>query len=163
MILVATGASQFPFDRLLRAVDSLPREQRIVVQHGCSAVRPAGAECVDFVPMPELAALVREASAVVTHAGVGSILLCLTNERRPIVVPRLRRFGETVDDHQLESARRFAERGLVTLLEDPAGLPGAVAAAGDEHVAPFSGESRLVSELRDYLAITIEPRSLTRR
>ena len=163
MILVATGASQFPFDRLLRAVSSLDGGERVVVQRGCSAVEPDGAECVDFLPMPDLAALVREARVVVTHAGVGSILLCLTNGRSPVVVPRLKRFGETVDDHQLESARRFAAAGLVTLVEDPADLPAALAAAGDGVVAPPSGEGALVRELRSYFEQTIEPRSAVSR
>jgi UDP-N-acetylglucosamine transferase subunit ALG13 len=163
MILVATGASQFPFDRLLRAVSSLDAGERVVVQHGCSAVQPDGAECVDFLPMPDLAALVREARVVVTHAGVGSILLCLTNGRSPVVVPRLKRFGETVDDHQLSSARRFAAAGLVTLVEDPADLPAALAAAGDTVVAPPSGEGALVRELRSYFEETIEPRSAVHR
>jgi UDP-N-acetylglucosamine transferase subunit ALG13 len=163
MILVATGASQFPFDRLLEAVAALPGDERVVAQHGCSSVRPARAECVDFLPMPELAALVREARVVVTHAGVGSILLCLTNGRSPVVVPRLARFGETVDDHQLESARRFAEAGLVTLAEDPSSLAAVVAAAGDGVVAPPTGEGALVRELRSYFAETIRPRSAVAR
>jgi UDP-N-acetylglucosamine transferase subunit ALG13 len=163
MILVATGASQFPFDRLLRAVSVPASGERVVVQHGCSSVKPDGAECVDFLPMPDLAALVREARVVVTHAGVGSILLCLTNGRTPVVVPRLKRFGETVDDHQLSSARRFAAAGLVTLVEDPAGLPAALAAAGDGVVAPPSGEGALVRELRSYFEETIEPRSAVHR
>jgi UDP-N-acetylglucosamine transferase subunit ALG13 len=163
MILVATGASQFPFDRLLRAVDTLPAGERIVVQHGCSAVKPRRGECFDFLPMPDLAALVREARVVVTHAGVGSILLCLTNGRSPVVVPRLKRFGETVDDHQLESARRFAEAALVTLVEDPAELAAALTAAGDGVIAPPSREGALVRELRSYFAETIEPRSAVPR
>jgi UDP-N-acetylglucosamine transferase subunit ALG13 len=163
MILVATGASQFPFDRLLRAVERLPAGERVVVQHGCSAVRPARAECLDFLPMPDLAALVREARVVVTHAGVGSILLCLTNGRSPIVVPRRKRDGETVDDHQLESARRFAAAGLVTLVEDPQDLEAALAVAGDGVVAPPSGEGALVRELRSYFEQTIEPRSPVHR
>ena len=69
MILVAVGASQFPFDRLLRAVDELPRAEPLVVQHGPSAIRPVGARCLQFVPLHDLAELVREARVVVTHAG----------------------------------------------------------------------------------------------
>ncbi len=162
MILVAVGASQFPFDRLLRAVDELPRAEPLVVQHGPSAIRPADARCLPFVPLDNLAELVREARIVVTHAGVGSILLSLTNGKRPFVVPRLRAFGETVDDHQLESARRFAQAGLVHLVEDPAGLTEALHAAGDGErnaVVASSGEPQLVQELREYLRVTIdEPR-----
>ena len=158
MILVTTGASQFPFDRLLRAVDALPGDERVVAQHGCSPVRPARAECVDFLPMTELAERVREARVVVTHAGVGSIILCLTNGRQPVVVPRLQRHRETVDDHQLECARRFARAGMVTLLEDPAALAETLAGAGDGIVTPPSGDGALVRDLRSYFEQTIEPR-----
>ena len=157
MILVAVGASEFPFDRLLRAVDKLPTREKLVVQHGVSEVRPAHAQCIPFMPQEALAQLVREARVVVTHAGVGSILLSLTNGKRPCVVPRLGRFGETVDDHQLDSARRFAQAGLVTLVENPDQLSDAIAFAEASLVAPSLGEAQLVGELRTYLQ-TILPR-----
>jgi UDP-N-acetylglucosamine transferase subunit ALG13 len=150
MILVAVGASQFQFDRLVQAVETLPADEPVVLQHGVSTLRPNAARCVDFVPLEELAALVREARAVVMHAGVGSILLALTNGKRPFVVPRLKRYGETVDDHQLESARRFARAGLVTLVEDPAALAQAVI-VNSEPVAPAGGELPLVRDLRAYI------------
>jgi UDP-N-acetylglucosamine transferase subunit ALG13 len=158
MILVAVGASQFPFDRLLRALDALPGGEALVVQHGPSAVRPANARCLKFVPMDTLAELVRDARVVITHAGVGSILLSLTNGKRPLVVPRLRAFGETVDDHQLESARRFAQVGLVRLVEDPAELTAAVRTAeeSDGEAIEVGGAGSLVQELSDYLRLTID-------
>ena len=151
MILVAVGASEFPFDRLLRAIDKLPEGEPLVVQHGPSEVRPAHAHCIPFVPQETLAQLVREARVIITHAGVGSILLSLTNGKRPCVVPRLGRFGETVDDHQLDSARRFAQAGLVTLVENPDHLSDAIAFAETDPVLPPLGEAQLVGELRTYL------------
>lgn len=151
MIVVAVGVSEFPFDRLLRAVADVSPGERVVVQHGPSAIRPAGAECTPLLPLEQLAELVREARIVVTHAGVGSILLALANGKRPYVVPRRRRFGETVDDHQLESARRFATAGLVTLVEDPSELATAILDPTDSSVELPSGPVALVSELRDYL------------
>jgi UDP-N-acetylglucosamine transferase subunit ALG13 len=157
VILVAVGGSQFPFDRLLRAVDDLPRTESIVVQHGPSAIRPAGASCEAFVPLETLARLVREARVVVTHAGVGSILLALANGRKPYVVPRLRAFGETVDDHQLESARRFSAAGVVTLVEQPELLAAAIAASNGSAatVTPAAGVVPLAQELRDYLGTVV--------
>ena len=155
MILVSVGASHFPFDRLLHAVDGLPTGETVIVQHGPSEVRPAGARCVPFAPLQTLADLVQEARIVVTHAGVGSILLSLANGKRPYVVPRLSAFGETVDDHQLESARRLAQAGLVTLVEDLERLPSALAEAnGNVALAP-AGEVPLVRDLRDYLETVI--------
>jgi hypothetical protein len=55
-----------------------------------------------------------------------------------------------VDDHQVPFARRLAEVGLVTLVEDPAGLPAAVAETPPPPPA-LGGESRLAADLRAYL------------
>ena len=120
MILVTVGTNEARFDRLLEALAGLPDGKELFVQHGPSPIRPAGATCTDYLAFDELAERVREADAVVTHAGVGSILTALLNGARPIVVPRLQRFGEAVDDHQLHFGRRAAEAGLVTLVEDVA-------------------------------------------
>ena len=152
MILVTVGSSRFPFDRLLRAVDLLPRDEELVVQHGPSGVRPEGARCVPFLPFDSLGELVRDAHVVVTHGGVGSILLALSLGKQPLVVPRLRRFGETVDDHQLESARRFGRDNLVTLVEDPQELAGVIASLdGTARPERRQEEVPLVQELRRYI------------
>ena len=154
MIFITVGGSQFPFDRMLEACHDVAPGRRVLVQHGPSSVRPAGAECVDFLPMQELLANVRDADAVVTHAGVGSILIALSNGKRPIVVPRLRTHRETVDDHQLESARRFAEAGLVELVENPQALRDALAVP-PEPISVAGGPPGLVCELRSYLQSVI--------
>ena len=149
MILVAVGASHIPFDRLMRALDGADFAEPLVVQHGPSAVRPPNARLLEFAPAQELAALVREASAVVTHAGVGSILLALTNGKRPFVVPRLAptaRPSTTTSSSRaplLGRRARDARRG-------PAGLPAAVAAPR-ETLSMERGEPRLVAELRSYV------------
>ncbi len=109
MILVTTGTNAPAFDRLLRAVEHFDNGESLVVQHGPSKLRPPGATCVDYLAFDQFVELVREARVVITHAGVGSILITLMNGKRPIVVPRLARFGEHVDDHQV-GARPTAER-----------------------------------------------------
>jgi UDP-N-acetylglucosamine transferase subunit ALG13 len=127
MIFVTAGTLHFPFERLLRAIDELPGDEELVVQSRAPGMRPARARCVDDLPYEELAAEVRRARVVVCHAGVGSVLTALANDKRPVVFPRLQRYGEAVDDHQLSFGRRLAEAGLVTLVEDPAQLAAAVA------------------------------------
>ena len=155
MILVTVGTSRFPFDRLLRAVEALEPAEPLTVQHGPSSIQPANAVCSPFLEMDELTRLIREARVVVTHAGVGSILLSLANGKRPYVVPRRRGFNEAVDDHQLESARRFAKAGLVTLVEEPERL-GAVIDGAEADAQPLvRQDGGLVGELREYLAVVI--------
>jgi UDP-N-acetylglucosamine transferase subunit ALG13 len=153
MILVTVGSCEYPFDRLLQAVAELPADQPVVVQHGTSELRPPRAECFDFVPFEALVDYVRRASVVVTHAGIGSVLTSLANGKRPVVVPRRRRFGEAVDDHQVDSARRLAEIGLVSCVEDPQSLGRVLAEGAPTGNGPMlgDGESRLARELHEYL------------
>jgi UDP-N-acetylglucosamine transferase subunit ALG13 len=130
-VLVTVGTNEAPFDRLLEAVSGLDLGgERVIVQHGASAVRPAGAECVDFLPYDELDDLTRRARAVVCHGGIGSVAVALAHGRRPIVVPRLRRHGEAVDDHQVPFARRLEAAGLATVVEELDRLPELL--AGDQ-------------------------------
>jgi UDP-N-acetylglucosamine transferase subunit ALG13 len=122
VILVTTGTNGDPFDRLLEAVRDLVLDEELVIQHGPSAIRVERATNLSYVSFTELEALVQRARLVITHAGVGSILLAFMHSRRPLVVPRLERHGEAVDDHQLVLATRLAELGLISLVEDVSNL-----------------------------------------
>lgn len=153
MILVTVGTNEAAFDRLLRAVEGLGDDEPIVVQHGSSDVLPANAErCVDFLLFDDLVEEMRRSRVVVTHAGIGSIMSALASGKRPVVVPRLARHGEAVDDHQVPLARRLEGTGLVVVVEDLDLLRSAVR----ESAAAFEGDLRpdeqLVGELRDYIA-----------
>jgi UDP-N-acetylglucosamine transferase subunit ALG13 len=156
MIFVTVGTNEAPFDRLLRALDGLAGEERLVVQTGASKVRPPGARCIEQLPFDALAEYVRRARVVVMHAGVGSILVALSNGKRPVIVPRLARFGEAVDDHQVLFARRFAAAGLASLVEDEALLPAAVVSVPDlRRRSELGADLRLTAELSDYMRTTI--------
>lgn len=149
MIFVTVGTSE-PFDRLLRALEALPRGEQLIVQRGASSITVGGARCIDFMPYEQLIAHMRVARVVVMHAGVGSVLAARRSGKVPIVVPRLARHGEAVDDHQVEFARRLDAAGLVRLVEDPAELPTALA----EQLPAANGSAgagALVAELRAYL------------
>lgn len=157
MILVAVGSSAIPFDRLLEAVDSLDPGEPVVVQRGPSKVLPRYATVVDFMAFEEIVEHVERARVVVTHAGVGTILISLMKGKRPIVVPRLRKYGEAVDDHQLELARRLHDEDVVTLAEDLVELSAAVRAYGTARPDPSLNDGALVRELRSLLHGLVTP------
>jgi UDP-N-acetylglucosamine transferase subunit ALG13 len=121
---------------------------------------------VAFLDFAELAALMDEAAVVVSHAGVGSILCALRAGHVPIVVPRLARHGETVDDHQLELAEALHRAGRVIRVLDVAHLADAVAAAAPRRRppagAPRAGALQLA--VRDAIRAPARPRrALLRR
>lgn len=155
MIFVMIGTHS-PFDRLVGSIGSLDVDEEIVVQCGRGNVRPTNARCVEFLPFDQLTAVIDEARVVVTHAGAGSILTTLGRGKHPIAVPRLRRFGEVVDDHQVEFARSLAEAGLLTVVEDLADL-GTAIASSPESAERRVGDGRLAHELRAYFQTLLHP------
>jgi UDP-N-acetylglucosamine transferase subunit ALG13 len=117
MIFVTVGTHQQPFERLVRALAQLDGAS-LVVQHGYAEPPSGVAVATAFMPFPEMLRNFDEADTVITHAGVGSIL-CATNAGHvPIVVPRLKRHGEHVDDHQVQLVRELERAGRVIVVED---------------------------------------------
>jgi exopolysaccharide biosynthesis glucuronosyltransferase PssE len=128
VIFATVGSTQIPFARLIRALERLPGEE-LSVQHGPVPPPPSAAETHAFMQFPQVIERMEEADVVVCHAGAGSILCALRAGHTPIVVPRLKRYRETVDDHQLELARALAGEGRVIAVEQLEWLPDAVASA----------------------------------
>ncbi len=121
-VFVALGTHHQPFDRLLHAVEDavgrgvLPRP--VAGQAGAShPFRSDGLDLQPSRPPEEMRALLERADVVVAHAGAGIIASALQARKRPLVLPRLKRFGEHVDDHQLQLARKLDEMGLAVLVE----------------------------------------------
>lgn len=130
LLLVSVGSDHHPFDRLIRWVDDyldsrVPGELRCVVQHGPGSP-PRSGEPHPFLGYDELQELMRQATAIVVHGGPSSMLESLRNGRIPIAVPRQRRHGEAVDDHQAAFCELLAERGEVVLVNTAAELSDAL-------------------------------------
>jgi UDP-N-acetylglucosamine transferase subunit ALG13 len=116
LILISLGTHQQPFSRALDLIEPLARSgETLVIQHGSTPPRPAmeNATWVEYMPFDDLASTMTKASGVVCHAGIGTIMTALQRGHTPLVLPRQSMYGEHVDDHQLDIATHFAERGLV--------------------------------------------------
>ncbi len=87
--------------------------------------------------------------------------VALAEGTRPVVVPRLRRFREAVDDHQLHLARRLAEAGSVRLVENPVLLREALDDTDEPAPAPLERPGLIVEDLRGYLDAALRRRSMT--
>jgi UDP-N-acetylglucosamine transferase subunit ALG13 len=111
VIFATVGSTQIPFERFVRALEALPGEQ-LLVQHGPVEPPVGAAQANAFMQFPEMIESMEAADVVVCHAGAGSILCALRAGHTPVVVPRLKRYEETVDDHQVEFSRALAAEGL---------------------------------------------------
>ena len=76
----------------------------------------------EWVAFDELVALMTRAEAVICHAGVGTIVTALKAGHVPVVIPRLAAHGEHVDDHQMDIATKFGDRGLLRCVTGDAKL-----------------------------------------
>jgi UDP-N-acetylglucosamine transferase subunit ALG13 len=150
VIFATLGTHHQPFDRLVDALTALGRDD-LVVQYGHSAPPPAAVRAQAFMSFSEVEGHMRDAELVITHAGVGSILLARRCGHIPVVVPRRRRFGEHVDDHQVELTTALAPRGQVLVVDDVERLAEVVAAPPQRRPLESGTGSELFAAVRQAL------------
>ena len=117
MILVTLGTQDKEFTRILKEIDRLIDEKiiddEVIVQAGYTKYKSDNMKIFDYVTIEELNKYIDEASFIITHAGVGSILGALTKHKKIIAVPRLSKYKEHTNDHQLELVEAFSKEGYI--------------------------------------------------
>jgi len=113
MIFVTVGNHFQGFDRLLKKIDEMaPRiPHEIVIQKGYSKYVPRNTKYFDFVPADSAMEYTRKSDLVVSHAGMGTIILCKEYGVPVIILPRREKYKEHINDHQMEIAQVLEERG----------------------------------------------------
>jgi UDP-N-acetylglucosamine transferase subunit ALG13 len=113
MIFVTAGNHFQGFERLLKKVDEIaPRiPHEIVIQKGYSKYVPHNTKYFDFVPLKAAMEYIQKSDLVISHAGMGTIILCKENGIPLIIFPRRKKYGEHGTDHQMEIAQVLGERG----------------------------------------------------
>jgi len=156
-IFVTVGFETFPFDRLLQAIHK-GLQRRLIrgevsIQIGHSRCEVPAHESYRFLGFDELVVRIKEADIVISHAGVGTTLLCLTLGKTPILFPRQSRFHEHVDDHQIQFARKMESQGKALVAYDEDDLFDKIS-----HYASFVKRTfrSLAEEKSDSLRSTLE-------
>lgn len=127
MIFVTVGTQKFPFDRLAEALDKQIAagliQEEVVAQIGFTSYQPQHYRAVRIMPPDEADAHLAGCRTVIAHGGTSTIIRAVKMGKKVLVVPRQRRFGEHVDDHQLEIARLFEEKRMVECAYDTDDIP----------------------------------------
>lgn len=117
MIFVTVGA-QMPFDRLVSTVDQWARDRNrddVFAQIGHSDYRPQRIECKQLLEPEEFRRCYLAASAIVAHAGTGSIITALQLGKPIIIMPRRASLMETRNDHQVATAEQFRKFSSISV------------------------------------------------
>jgi len=129
-IFLTVGTVQFPFDRLLKEVDRLIDigfiKQKVIAQIGSSFYKPQNYEYFDFCSSEKISNFMMNASVVITHGGIGSIVNSLMLGKPTIVVPRYKKFHEHVNDHQLDITYELEKEGAIIPVYDISNLDNAL-------------------------------------
>ena len=121
MIFLTVG-TLFPFTRLVKAVDDAVAnsliEEEVVAQIGDDSFIPQHIEFVRTMDKHEYDCYANEASALISHAGMGSISLAMSLKKPLLVMPRITAYKENINDHQIDTARRFEALGHILAAYD---------------------------------------------
>ncbi|MGK7914220.1 MAG: glycosyltransferase [Prochloraceae cyanobacterium] len=119
MIVFTLGTIIYPFDRTVDWLDRLlEREiitEPVLFQHGATSVTRLNHPLltpVTSVTKTEMQELVQQASLVIAHAGQGSTRMLAKMGASFVLLPRLKRYGEHIDDHQLLFAQTVEKFGI---------------------------------------------------
>ncbi len=110
MILVTCGTQQQQFTRLFEYVEQLNIDDEVIMQLGHTQFNTRH-QSYDFSTSFEED--IKRADIIITHGGVGTIMNGLLNNKKVIVVPRLSKYNEHVDDHQLEITNKLTNLGYI--------------------------------------------------
>ena len=121
MIFVTVGSRNYPFDRLFKKLDELYEDgtlsEEMFAQTGTSTYKPKHYEYKDFVSPEEFLEKVKEADIVVTHGASGSIMKALNAGKKVIAVTRLEKYGEHINDHQIQNNEAFSNNNYVLMAD----------------------------------------------
>ncbi len=122
MVFITLGSQKFQFDRLLKCVDELIEcgviTEEVYAQTGYSSYEPKNYKYKQFLDRDEFVNAEAKAEIVITHGGTGAIIGAVKKGKKVIAVPRMAKYGEHVDNHQLQLVREFSEMNIILACYD---------------------------------------------
>lgn len=125
MIFITTGTQFFKFERLINEIINIAKSNPdvdYVIQYPYSDIFsnpiPSNVNMINSMTSEIFLNFLKEADIVITHAGTASIIKCEKLQKKYIVIPRLKKFHEHIDDHQLEISEVFEDKGNAVVVRN---------------------------------------------
>lgn len=156
MIFLTVG-TQFPFDRLVKAVDEAVGAgkvtEQIYAQIGEGLYRPRNFEAVPSLEKHLFDKYIREALSIISHAGMGAIKQALENSKPLLAMPRQKKYGEVVNNHQVAIAKKFEEFGHILVAYQVEDVPNKIEELKSFVPAPRTSNSKaVISRISGFLS-----------
>lgn len=156
MILVTLGTRAFQFDRLLINLDNLCTKgiikEDLVVQSVSSGRTFRHFTPEAYLSAEKMAQCMQESSLVITHGGTGTITDALKLGKKVIGVPRLSKYKEHIDNHQIEIIGFFKKQGYIIGINDVEELEKAIEISKTFVPEKFiSGNEKIKSIIRNFV------------
>lgn len=142
MIFVSVGTQKFSFERLLREMDCLIEKkcicEEVFAQIGHSNYIPQNYRYEKFISEDVFERKIKECRLLIAHGGVGTITRGLKLNKPVIIVPRMEKYHEHVDNHQIEIATAFQNRQFALACEDIKELGDCIAEVDNRAFVEYS-------------------------
>lgn len=156
MIFLVLGTQKFQLNRLLIEVDKMIENgeitEEVIAQIGNSDYKPSNYKHYQFLDKELFDDYINKARIIVAHSGVGTITTALKAEKPVIVFPRLKKYGEHVDDHQLDIARAFEKKNYIICCYEQDSLKDILDKCNNYSFDMYiSGKDKIVELINGYL------------
>lgn len=120
MVFVSVGTQKQQFTRIFQMVENsiVLEDDEIVAQTGNTKFESKRIKMLPSIDNNKFNEYIKKADFVICHGGVGTIFNALENGKRILVVPRLGKYKEHINDHQLEVAGQLEKEGYLILYKD---------------------------------------------
>ncbi len=115
---VTVGTHYHGFERLVKKMDEISSkiDQKVVMQIGNTDYEPQHCEYYKFVEEKQMLDLYKKSDVIVAHGGEGTLMDALSYVKPVVVVPRLKKFHEHTDAHQMEISEALEKQGKVMVI-----------------------------------------------
>ncbi len=156
MIFVALGTQKFQFNRLLKKIDDLVENkiitEEVFAQIGHSDYHPQNYPFKPFLNHKEFDDAEQNSDIIITHGGSGAIIGAIKKSKKVIAVPRLAKYGEHVDDHQIQLIKQFADMGIIEACFELDDLGQAYTTVRSKKYMKYcSKTNEIIQSINDYL------------
>lgn len=120
MVFISVGTQKQNFSRIFHMAEESKylQNQRIIGQMGYTEFKSNRIETVRFMSNELYKKYINEADIVICHGGVGTIFDALYTGKKVLAVPRLSKYDEHVDDHQIEICEELSKEGYIMYLKE---------------------------------------------